>query len=63
MVVEIKVNRKGEVVSAKAGQQGTTGDGCLFEAAEKTAMSFKFNSDSKAIITQTGYVSINFKSN
>jgi outer membrane biosynthesis protein TonB len=63
VVVEIRVNRNGNVVSAKPGIQGTKADACLYQAAKKTAMSFKFNPDPNSKIEQVGYVNINFKPN
>lgn len=63
VVVKIEVNQAGKVVNAVPGIKGTTGDSCLFEAAEKTARSFKFNPDPKAPIKQIGFVELNFKPN
>lgn len=60
VVVEIRVNKSGKVIKATPGIRGTTGTSCLFEAAKKTAMSFKFTADSNAPDVQVGYVSINF---
>lgn len=60
VVVEIRVDKNGNVVSAKPGRKGTTGTSCLFEAAKKTAMSFKFSPDNNAPDIQIGFVSINF---
>ena len=60
VVVEIRVNKSGKVVKATPGIKGTTGTSCLFEAARKTALSFKFTADSNAPDVQVGYVSINF---
>ncbi|TJY36534.1 energy transducer TonB [Pontimicrobium aquaticum] len=60
VVVEIHVNRQGRVINAIPGQKGTTGVSCLFDAAKKTAMSYKWNADSKAPVKQVGFVVINF---
>ena len=60
VVVEIRVNKRGEVVKATPGIQGTTGTNCLFEAAKKTALSFKFTANQDAPDIQVGFVSINF---
>lgn len=60
VVVEIHVNRDGKVIKAIAGGQGTTGVSCLFSAAEKTAMTYKWPSDPKAPVNQVGYVIIDF---
>lgn len=60
VVVEIRVDRNGRVIKATPGIKGTTGTNCLFEAAKKTALSFKFSADKNAPATQVGFVSINF---
>ncbi|GAA4237137.1 hypothetical protein GCM10022291_23250 [Postechiella marina] len=61
VVVEIHVNRSGNVFKAIPGKKGTTGDSCLFEAAKKTALSHKWPADSKAPEKQIGFVEVNFK--
>ena len=62
MVVQIVVNRQGQVVQATPGVRGTTNnDPCLLEPARKTAMSYKWNADSKAPDQQIGFVVVNFK--
>ena len=60
VVVEIQVNKNGNVVSAVPGKRGTTGAICLYDAAKKTAMTYKWPGDSKAPATQVGFVVINF---
>lgn len=60
VVVEIHVNRDGRVVRAIPGKKGTTGASCLFDAAEKTALTFKWSADPKAPSTQIGFVKIDF---
>ena len=60
IVVEIHVNRSGNVIKAIPGKRGTTGGSCLFEAAKKTALSHKWPSDSKAPSVQVGWVEVNF---
>ncbi|MEO6348228.1 MAG: energy transducer TonB [Aquaticitalea sp.] len=60
VVVEIHVNREGKVVNAIPGKKGTTGNICLYEAARKTAMSYKWPADSKAPTDQVGFVKIDF---
>ncbi len=60
VVVEIHVNRDGRVVKADPGKKGTTGDLCLYEAARKTAMTYKWPADSKAPANQIGFVKIDF---
>ncbi len=60
VVVKIRVDRSGKVTEATPGIQGTTGTSCLFEAAKKTALSFKFTPNQDAPDIQVGFVSINF---
>lgn len=60
VVVEIHVNRSGNVVKAIPGKKGTTGGSCLFEAAKKTALSHKWPTNSKAPSTQIGWVEVKF---
>lgn len=60
VVVEIQVNREGKVVNAVPGKRGTTGNICLYDAAKKTALTYKWPSDSKAPFKQVGFVVINF---
>jgi membrane protein involved in colicin uptake len=62
VVVEIKVNRNGDVISAEPGVKGTTNaHPCLIEPAKKIALSHKWPSDPKAPAEQIGFVSINFE--
>lgn len=60
VVVKIIVNRDGKVIRAYPGQKGTTGTACLFEAAEKTAFTYRWPADSKAPSEQIGWVKVNF---
>ena len=60
VVVEIHVNRDGKVTNAIPGKKGTTGNICLYEAAKKTALSYKWPADSKAPTNQIGFVKIDF---
>jgi len=60
VVVEIHVNRQGRVVNALPGKKGTTGALCLYDAAKKTALTYKWPADSKAPSKQVGFVVINF---
>lgn len=57
VVVKITVNRSGSVIKTTIQQSGHP---CLNAAAKRTAMSYKFNADSKAPTTQTGFVIVNF---
>ena len=60
VVVEIHVNRDGRVIKAIPGVKGTIGGLCLYDAAKRTAMTFKWPPDSKAPATQIGFVKIDF---
>jgi hypothetical protein len=60
VVVQIQVNKQGRVVSAVSGKKGTTGALCLYDAAKKTALTYKWPTDSKAPAKQVGFVVINF---
>ena len=60
VVVEIFVSREGRVTNATPGKRGTTGNICLYDAAKKTALTYKWPSDSKAPTKQVGFVIINF---
>ena len=60
VVVEIHVSREGRVTNAFPGKRGTTGNICLYDAAKKTALTYKWPSDSKAPTKQVGFVIINF---
>lgn len=62
VVVQIKVNRNGEVISATPGAKGTTNSHpCLIEPAKKIALSHKWPADPNAPSEQIGFVSINFE--
>ena len=62
VVVRIVVDRNGRVIQATPGVQGSTNTApCLLEPAKKTALSYKWNLDSKAPSKQTGFIVVNFK--
>lgn len=62
VVVEIEVDRSGNVVKTTPGVKGSTNTAqCLLEAASKTAKSYKWNADSEAPTRQIGFVVVNFK--
>jgi len=61
VVVKIYVNQNGTVTEAIPGQQGTIGDACLFDAAKKTALTYKWKADNEAPFKQIGFVIVNFK--
>ena len=61
VVVKIEVDRNGKVTKAIPGVKGSTNTAsCLLEPAKKTALSYRFNSDSKAPTKQIGFIIINF---
>jgi len=62
VIVEIQVNRNGNVVNATPGKKGTTNRAsCLLEAARKSAMTYKFSAASEARDIQIGFIEIIFK--
>jgi colicin import membrane protein len=62
VVVEIKVDRAGNIISAVAGVKGsTTLDSELLAAAKKAALSSKFDSKPDAAFTQVGTITYIFK--
>lgn len=61
VVVEIRVDRSGKVISASPGKAGTTtNDPILREAAKAAALKAKFNSDPKAAEVQVGTITYTF---
>lgn len=62
VVVQIEVNRNGDVVNAVPGIKGTTNNSpCLTDPARRAALATRFNKDPKAPATQTGIIIYNFK--
>lgn len=62
VVVEIKVDRSGKVISARPGVKGSTNTAdCLLDAAKRTALSYRWNNDSEAHAQQIGFIVVNFK--
>lgn len=62
VVVQIEVDRNGNVVKATPGVRGTTNTAeCLKDAARKTAYKHKWNPDANAPARQVGFIVINFK--
>lgn len=62
IVVEIHVDKQGNVVSATAGAKGTTiTDYSLFTACENKAKTAKFNASENAPDVQVGYMTFIFK--
>lgn len=61
IVVDIVVNRNGEVIEATPGVRGSNNaTSCLKAQAKKIALSYKWPADSKAPARQYGKVSVNF---
>lgn len=61
VVVQITVNRSGNVVGAKYVKGTTNTNPCLVEPALATARKYKWQPDSNAPETQIGFITINFK--
>ena len=61
VVVKIYVNQNGTVIKAIPGEKGTTGVSCLYDAARKTALSYKWPVDPKAPSKQIGFVIVDFR--
>lgn len=61
VVVQIKVNRNGNVIAAKYSKGTDNTSQCLLDAAYATAKSYKWQPDTEAPETQIGYITINFK--
>lgn len=63
VIVEIEVNRSGEVVKATAGKRGTSNRAqCLLDAATKTAKTWKFTAAPDATKEiQIGFIEVIFK--
>jgi len=61
VVVQVMVNRNGNVISTKYTKGTTNTSQCLLEPAYATAKSYKWQPDSDAPETQIGFITINFK--
>lgn len=61
VVVQVTVNRNGDVIAAKYAKGTTNTSPCLLEPAFATAKSYKWQPDEKAPETQIGFITINFK--
>jgi outer membrane biosynthesis protein TonB len=61
VVVEIRVDKSGRVISAQQTKGTTNSASCLVDAAIATAKTFRWNSDDKAPAVQIGFIVINFK--
>jgi outer membrane biosynthesis protein TonB len=61
VVVQVKVNRNGNVIAAKYTKGTDNTSECLLQPAYATAKSYKWQPDPDAPETQIGYITINFK--
>ncbi|MEO5909371.1 MAG: energy transducer TonB [Pelobium sp.] len=62
VVVEIRVDKNGNVIAAKAGARGTTlSDGKLWDKCEAAALGSRFNTLESAPDTQQGTIVFNFR--
>jgi len=61
VVVEVKVNRNGDVTATKYTKGTTNTNPCLVEPAYATARSYKWQPDPNAPEVQTGTITVNFK--
>ncbi|WP_423818136.1 energy transducer TonB [Salinimicrobium sp. TIG7-5_MAKvit] len=62
VVVQIEVNRNGQVTRAIPGVKGTTNNAtCLTDPAKRAALATRFNSDADAPVKQVGTIIYNFK--
>jgi outer membrane biosynthesis protein TonB len=61
VVVQITVNRNGNVIAAKYTKGTTNTNPCLVEPALATARKYRWQPDSNAPETQIGFITVNFK--
>jgi outer membrane biosynthesis protein TonB len=61
VVVQVTVNRNGDVIAAKYSKGTTNTDPCLIEPAIATAKKYNWQPDATAPETQIGYITVNFK--
>jgi TonB family protein len=61
VVVQITVNRNGNVIAAKYTKGTTNTNPCLIEPALETAKKYRWQPDSNAPETQIGFITVNFK--
>jgi len=62
VVVEIRVNKNGDVVKATPGVKGTNNNSsCLLDPAKRAALATKFNKDENAPSTQVGTIIYDFR--
>ena len=61
VVVEVKVNRSGNVIATRYIKGTTNTSQCLLDPAYATARSYKWQPDPDAPEVQTGFIIVNFK--
>jgi outer membrane biosynthesis protein TonB len=61
VVVQITVNRSGNVIAAKYTKGTTNTNPCLVEPALATARKYRWQADANAPATQIGFITVNFK--
>lgn len=61
VIVQITVNRNGDVIKTQYVKGTTNTTPCVLEAAYKTARNYKWKADPKAPETQIGWIEVNFK--
>lgn len=61
VVVQITVNRNGDVIAAKYTKGTTNTNSCLIEPAIATAKKYKWQPDANAPEKQIGFITVNFK--
>jgi outer membrane biosynthesis protein TonB len=61
VVVQITVNRSGNVIAAKYTKGTTNTNPCLVEPALATARKYRWQPDNNAPATQIGFITVNFK--
>jgi outer membrane biosynthesis protein TonB len=61
VVVQITVNRNGNIIAAKYTKGTTNTNPCLVEPALATARKYKWQADANAPETQIGFITVNFK--
>lgn len=61
VVVQITVNRNGNVIAAEYTKGTTNTNPCLVEPALATARKYKWQADANAPETQIGFITVNFK--
>lgn len=60
VIVQITVNRSGDVIKTQYVKGTTNTTPCVLEAAYKTARNYKWKPDSNAPDTQIGWIEVNF---